>query len=241
MEKELEQLLYQSAEEIGVHLAPEQLKSFGTYMDLLLEWNEKMNLTAITEPKEVVQKHFADCLTLLPYLPKETGLRIIDVGTGAGFPGLPVKIAREDLQVTLLDSLQKRITFLETVIAQLSLKEIHCIHARAEDGGRDSSLRDGFDCCVSRAVARMSVLAEYCLPFVKPGGLLIALKGPEAQEEVEEGKKAIAALGAKVEAVYEVEVPFTDLHHTLVLVRKEKPTPKRFPRKAGKAAKEPIV
>ncbi len=240
MTNQEKELLKKSADAMGILLDEKALERFGTYMTLLLEWNEKMNLTAITEPTEVVQKHFADCLTVLGALPKEKGIRVIDVGTGAGFPGLPVKIAREDVDLTLLDSLQKRIHFLETVCDALDTEKVCCIHKRAEDGGQDAQFREQFDCCVSRAVARLSVLAEYCLPFVKVGGRLIALKGPDAKTEAEEAKKAVSLLGGKIVEVLPVQVPFTDLHHTLVIVEKQKHTPKQYPRKAGKISKEPL-
>ncbi len=233
-------LLRTSCEQMGVKLTDGMVRQFQTYLSLLLEWNQKMNLTAITEPKEVIQKHFVDCLSVLPYLQLQGRERMIDVGTGAGFPGIPIKIACPHLQLTLLDALQKRITFLETVTAQLALTDVFCVHSRAEDGGQHAAYREQFDVCVSRAVANLTVLAEYCLPFVRVGGRLAALKGPDAERETLEAKGALEKLGGTVERIIPVEIPFSDLRHTLVLIQKSVPTPKAYPRKAGKIAKKPL-
>ncbi len=233
-------LLAEAAKQMGLSLNETQMAQFFQYRTLLLQWNEKMNLTAITDPTEVVIKHFIDCLSLLQKTTLPTGATVIDVGTGAGFPGLPIKIARPDLQVTLLDSLQKRIGFLETVVEGLGLTGVTCIHSRAEDGGQNPQLREQFDFCLSRAVANLAVLAEYSLPFVKVGGALIALKGPDGEREVEEGKKAVTLLGGGKPQIMEVEVPFSDLHHCLIVIQKEQETPKKYPRKAGTATKKPL-
>lgn len=233
-------LLKEAAAALGVTLGEEQVAQFVQYRALLLEWNEKMNLTAITDPTEVMVKHFVDCLSLLQKTHLPQGAKVIDVGTGAGFPGLPIKIARPDVEMTLLDSLQKRIGFLETVVEELGLRGVTCIHSRAEDGGQNPQLREQFDFCLSRAVANLAVLSEYCLPFVKVGGALVALKGPDAKNEATEAKKAIGLLGGGEPKLMEVEVPFSDLHHCLVVIEKETPTPKKYPRKAGTAAKKPL-
>ena len=236
----MDKLLVDACAQMNIELSAEQTKQFLEYKDLLLEWNEKMNLTAITEDREVILKHFVDSLTLLPYV-KMHGKSVIDVGTGAGFPGIPVKIAVPEVKLTLLDSLNKRIKFLEEVCDKLGLKGVDCIHSRAEDGGRNKSLREKFDFCVSRAVANLSVLSEYDLPFVKIGGQLIALKGPSGYEEAEGAKKAIKLLGGEISDIKEVGLPYTDIKHTIIFINKIKQTPTRYPRKAGTITKDPII
>ncbi len=235
-----EKLLRETCEKMGIPLTEEMEKQFMTYLSLLLEWNEKMNLTAITEPKDVVQKHFADCLSVLPHLPLSANPRTLDVGTGAGFPGIPLKIACPALPMTLLDSLQKRLSFLEEVQNRLSLTELFFVHARAEDGGQNPLYREQFDLVVSRAVAHLSVLAEYCLPFLQVGGVLAALKGPDVKTELAESTHALAVLGGQIQKIIDIEIPFTDLQHKLVLIQKTSPTPKQYPRKAGKVTKNPL-
>lgn len=233
-------LLLESAQALGIALSEAQTDQFMQYLSLLLEWNEKMNLTAITDPVEVVQKHFIDCISVLPHLDLQGGETMIDVGTGAGFPGVPLKIASPALQVTLLDALQKRLTFLDTLTQSLDLSDVTLVHSRAEDGGQNPDLREQFDLCVSRAVANLAVLLEYCLPFVKVGGKLAALKGPDAIQEIEQAQNALQILGGKVTAVIPITIPHTDLQHQLVLVEKIAPTPQRYPRKAGKISKKPL-
>lgn len=237
----LEELLFKSCGKIDVKLDEKQIGQFMAYKNLLLEWNEKMNLTAITDEREIMLKHFADCLMLCPETDALGGKTVIDVGTGAGFPGVPLKIARPELEVTLLDSLNKRITFLNEVVSGLGLEKVKCLHLRAEDGGADKNLREKFDLCVSRAVADLSVLSEYCLPFVKVGGYFISMKGPDVSEEIERAKKAVKILGGSIEEVKKTAIPDTDIVHSLVIIKKAKPTPPKYPRKAGKAKKEPIV
>ena len=233
-------LLLESAQALGIALSEAQTDQFMQYLSLLLEWNEKMNLTAITDPVEVVQKHFIDCISVLPHLDLQGGETMIDVGTGAGFPGVPLKIASPALQVTLLDALQKRLTFLDTLTQSLDLYDVTLVHSRAEDGGQNPDLREQFDLCVSRAVANLAVLLEYCLPFVKVGGKLAALKGPDATQEIEQAQNALQIVGGKVTAVIPITIPHTDLQHQLVLVEKIAPTPQRYPRKAGKISKKPL-
>lgn len=233
-------LLLESAQALGIALSETQTDQFMQYLSLLLEWNEKMNLTAITDPVEVVQKHFIDCISVLPHLDLQGDETIIDVGTGAGFPGVPLKIASPALQVTLLDALQKRLTFLDTLTQSLQLSDVTLVHSRAEDGGQNPELREQFDLCVSRAVANLAVLLEYCLPFVKVGGRLAALKGPDAAQEIEQAQNALQTLGGKVTTVIPVTIPHTDLQHQLVLVEKISSTPQRYPRKAGKISKKPL-
>lgn len=236
----MDNVLYDSCKAMGIVLSDKQQKQFMDYQKLLLQWNEKMNLTAITTPRDVALKHFADSISIGAQCVDFENKTVIDVGTGAGFPGIPLKIAYSSLQVTLLDSLQKRITFLDTVIDALSLEGIKAIHMRAEDGGQSPELREQFDYAVSRAVAPLCILAEYCLPFVKQGGMFLSLKGPDVSEELEEAKAAIDTLGGEVLFVKPVEIPFSDLHHSLVMIQKIRQTPIRFPRKAGKAIKNPI-
>ena len=233
------ELLKTSAEKMGIELSQNQLEKFDLYKKLLLEWNEKMNLTAITDDEGIAIKHFADSISVLPLIENKNA-SLIDVGTGAGFPGIPLKIANDWFKVTLLDSLNKRITFLEEVKKELGITNLECIHSRAEDGGRNADLREKFDYCVSRAVARLSVLSEYCMPFVAVGGYFISLKGPDAAEELTEAQKAISVLGGKVEKVVEITIPESDLKHCAVVIKKIKSTPKAYPRKAGTAAKKPL-
>jgi 16S rRNA (guanine527-N7)-methyltransferase len=233
-------LLQACCDELQIHLSEQMSGQFMTYLSLLLEWNEKMNLTAITEEREVVLKHFVDCLSLVPYLTISENTKIIDVGTGAGFPGLPVKIACPQVSMTLLDSLQKRIGFLEEAITAMGLGEVACVHSRAEDGGQNPLYREQFDYCISRAVANLAVLSEFCLPFVKVGGMLAALKGPDALGEIAAAEGALAKLGGRVLKVIDVTIPFTDLAHKLVFIEKVAPTPKVYPRKAGKISKNPL-
>lgn len=233
------ELLKTSAEKMGIELSQNQLEKFDLYKKLLLEWNEKMNLTAITDDEGIAIKHFADSISVLPLIENKNA-SLIDVGTGAGFPGIPLKIANDGFKVTLLDSLNKRITFLEEVKKELGITNLECIHSRAEDGGRNADLREKFDYCVSRAVARLSVLSEYCMPFVAVGGYFISLKGPDAAEELTEAQKAIFVLGGKVEKVVEITIPESDLKHCAVVIKKIKSTPKAYPRKAGTAAKKPL-
>ena len=191
-------LLKDCCDQMGVSLSDAQAEQFMTYLSLLLEWNEKMNLTAITEHRDVVLKHFADCLSLVPHVEWKEGMKVIDVGTGAGFPGIPVKIACPEVEMTLLDSLQKRIGFLQEVGTQLNLDGVEYVHSRAEDGGQNPDYREQFDLCVSRAVANLAVLSEYCLPFIRKGGWLVAYKGPDADREIEDAKNALGILGGKV-------------------------------------------
>ncbi len=235
------ELLKQSCEELGVLLSPEQVKQFMDYKDCLLEWNEKMNLTAITDEKEIIQKHFVDCISIAVAMPPKENATVIDVGTGAGFPGIPLKIVFPSLQVTLLDSLNKRILFLEEVINRLHLEGMTCIHSRAEDGGQNHLYREKFDYCMSRAVASLPILLEYCLPYVQEGGFLLSMKGPGVQEELKESQRALEVLGGTVEDVKEVTIPYTDLKHNILIIKKVGQTPKQYPRKAGKVVKNPIL
>ena len=215
-------------------------KEFKKYYELLIEWNEKINLTAITEEREAALKHFVDSVHALDCDLFFEGAKIIDVGTGAGFPGLPLKIFRPDLKVTLMDSLNKRINFLNEVIGELNLLDIETIHSRAEELGRDKNHREKYDICVSRAVANLASLTELCMPFIKKGGYFISLKGPKAKEEVIEAQKAIKLLGGEFVEIKNYAIDETDLDHNLVIIKKVNETEKRFPRNAPKPIKDPI-
>ena len=223
---------------MNISLLKEQYGQFYAYMELLIEWNEKMNLTAITDPKEIILKHFVDSLTIAKYVEEDKS--IIDMGTGAGFPGIPIKIYRKDVKVVLADSLNKRIKFLDEVIDKLKLENVETIHCRAEELGKNKQYREKFDYATSRAVANLSTLSEYLMPFVKLNGKCIFMKTIEVEEELEKAKKAIKTLGGKIEKVDKFEIPESDLGRSIIIVKKEKITPSKFPRKPGTPAKEPL-
>ena len=233
-------ILLNGSGKMNIDISSAQLDMVKQYSSLLLAWNEKINLTAITSPEEIATKHFLDSFTPLTtgYIPSDAS--VIDVGTGAGFPGLPMKIASSGIKLTLLDSLNKRINFLKTVIDELSLTDTECVHSRAEDAGHDKKFRESFDVAVSRAVANMSSLAELCLPFVKVGGVFMALKGPMADEELSKASNAIQTLGGRLEKVVSVQIPFSDLSHKIVVIKKDRHTPTQYPRKAPAPTKTPI-
>ena len=230
--------LIKECENINLEISLEDANKFYKYMKLLLEWNEKINLTAITEENEVIIKHFIDSLTIYKYLNEAKS--IIDVGTGAGFPGIPIKILNKEIDITLMDSLNKRINFLNEVVKNLNLERISCIHSRAEELGRDKKFREKYDVAVSRAVANMSTLVEYLLPFVKVGGMGICMKGSSIDEELKEAEKAIKMIGGKVEKVEKIILPNSDYERNIVIIRKINNTNSKFPRKAGIPKKEPI-
>lgn len=223
--------------ELGIPAPDDAISKLLKYSDLLIDWNENINLTAITEHSEIATKHFLDSMSAI--CTGKLGKKVIDVGCGAGFPGLVLKIMQPETELTLLDSLNKRINFLNTVCDELGICDVETIHARAEDEARRS--REKFDTAVSRAVANMTVLAELCLPFVKVGGYFLALKGPLADEELSSAKKAIEILGGKVEAVQAIAIPHSDLSHKIVIIKKVRHTPMQYPRKPGIAAKSPIA
>ena len=222
-----------------IELSEEQLSQLENYYKLLVSWNEKMNLTAITKPKDVAIKHFADSLSVLNYVDIPKGASIIDVGTGAGFPGMVLKIARPDIKLTLLDSLNKRLVFLEDVLDNLGI-EAQLIHSRAEEGGQNIDLRECYDFAVSRAVAQLNVLCEYCLPYVRLSGSFIAFKGGESDGEIKNASKAIQTLGGKNKNVYKFDLPENSGSRTLVVIEKVQPTPDKYPRQNGKIKAKPL-
>lgn len=236
--------LIEKAAEFHIELSAKQMNQFQTYYEMLIETNKVMNLTAITELDEVITKHFLDSLALAKVYPDisnpDNKLKVLDLGTGAGFPGIPLKIAFPHLQVILMDSLNKRVKFLQSVIDKLELCDINGIHGRAEEAARDAAYRESFDLCVSRAVANLSTLSEYCLPFVKSGGKFISYKSADIEEEIDSAKKAINILGGKLTTVKKLILPDSDIERSFVLIDKVKNTPKAYPRKAGTASKEPI-
>ncbi|MDD4371618.1 MAG: 16S rRNA (guanine(527)-N(7))-methyltransferase RsmG [Anaerostipes sp.] len=232
--------LKEKALKMGIELTNNQLNQFETYFHMIIEKNKVMNLTTITEKDEVIDKHFVDSLAFVKSNIKFENQRILDIGTGAGFPGIPLKIAFPDLEVVLLDSLNKRIIFLNEVIDKLGLKNITAIHGRAEDYAKQKEYREGFDIVVSRAVANMSTLSEYCIPYVKLNGYFMPYKSGNIENELNQAKKAIKILGGKIQDKILFNLPETDMERSLIEIKKEKTTPKRFPRKAGLPSKEPI-
>ena len=236
--EEFKMLLFQYAKNLEIVLSENQVKKFYEYMLLLLEWNERINLTSITDEKNIVLKHFVDSITICKYIPKNA--KLLDVGTGAGFPGIPAKIVRDDIEGVLLDSLNKRILFLDDVIDKLDMKNIQAVHGRAEEFGRNKDFRQSFDVVTSRAVANMAVLSEYLIPFSKLGGKCVIMKGSDFEEELNNSKKAIKVLGGKINSVDEFVLPASDMKRTIVVVDKVGDTPKQYPRKAGTPAKKPI-
>ena len=227
-------------EELGITLDDNQRGQFVTFYELLVEWNKVMNLTGITEYEEVNEKHFLDSLSIVKAIDINKVETVIDVGTGAGFPGIPLKIAFPHLKVVLLDSLNKRIKFLDTVINELGLKNIKTIHGRAEDYAKQEEYRERFDLCVSRAVANLATLSEYCIPYVKKEGMFVPYKSGEIEEELKQSQKAIHVLGGKTQDVVKFQLPGTEIGRSFVVIEKMQSTAKKYPRKAGLPGKEPI-
>lgn len=239
--------LLQSFDALDIHLSDVQANMFLKYYQMLVEKNKVMNLTAITDYHDVVIKHFVDSLSCVKLLPEfdvisafNGGASVIDVGTGAGFPGIPLKIVFPEIKLTLLDSLNKRVEFLKDVCAELNLNDVTFIHARAEDGAHDKQLRESFNFCVSRAVANLSTLSEYCLPFVKTHGYFISYKSEKAEQEIADSKIALSVLGGSITLEKKFSLPETDISRTLILIKKDKGTPKTYPRKAGTPLKKPL-
>ncbi len=232
--------LKEKALTLGINLDEVQLDQFQKYFEFLVEKNKVMNLTGITEKDEVVDKHFIDSIMLNQVFDLTGNLSVMDMGTGAGFPGVPLKVAFPDLSVTLMDSLNKRILFLDDVIELLGLTNVNTIHGRAEDYAKKGKLRECYDLCVSRAVANLASLSEYCIPYVKKGGYFISYKAGASDEEIKEAQNAIKTLGGKMEEVKKIMIPDTDIERTFVVIRKCLETPNKYPRKAGQPTKNPI-
>lgn len=226
---------------LNITLTDRQYEQFLEYYELLIEWNKVMNLTGITDFEEVVMKHFVDSLALVYAVDVDKSYKVLDLGTGAGFPGIPLKIAFPHMDIVLLDSLNKRIKFLDEVITKLDLKNIVAIHGRAEEFAKKEDYREQFDLCVSRAVANLATLSEYCIPYVKKQGYFIPYKSCAIEEELETSKKAIGVLGGKVKEVKTFLLPQSDISRSLVIIKKEKETQKKYPRSGGKPIKEPIL
>ena len=236
----MSQIFEKKLMELGITLTEQQKQQFDKFYELLVEWNKVMNLTGITEYEEVNEKHFVDSLSIVKAIDMNQVHSVIDVGTGAGFPGIPLKIAFPHLKVVLLDSLNKRINFLNTVIDELGLDDISTIHGRAEDFAKKAEYREQFELCVSRAVANLATLSEYCIPYVKKGGMFVPYKSGEIDEELEQSKKAVHVLGGKIQDVVKFQLPGTEIGRSFVSIKKLQNTAKKYPRKAGLPAKEPI-
>lgn len=234
-------ILNEKLRKFNIQLNQEQLDQFSMYYNLLIEWNHNINLTSITEFDDVVEKHFVDSLSLCTTFDLSQNIKLIDVGTGAGFPGIPLKIAFPQIEILLLDSLNKRVNFLNHVIKSLELTNISAIHARAEEYGNDINYREKYDICVSRAVANLSTLSEYCIPFVKVEGFFVPYKSGKINDELENAKYAITMLGAEIIKTEEFILPNSDIERSLVMIQKNNLTPKKYPRLAGKPSKDPLM
>lgn len=237
----MEQLLKQSCSQLNIEISENQIEQFKIYSQLLIEWNQKINLTAITDKKDIIIKHFVDCISIASIYNMSELTNFIDIGTGAGFPGIPIKIMYPNINLTLVDSLNKRIKFLNELKMKLNLEDVECIHSRAEDLGKNKMYRERYNICASRAVANLAVLSEYCLPFVALNGVFIALKGEDIELELSMSEKAIEYLGGRVESIKKIYLPFSDIVHSAVIIKKFRHTPLQYPRKAGIASKQPII
>lgn len=237
---DLREVLKNGALSYNINLNQEQIEQFIIYMDLLKEWNQKINLTTITDDMGIIGKHFIDSISIVKSGVLKNGMRLIDVGTGAGFPGIPIKIIMPGVRVVLLDSLNKRINYLNEVVNKLNLKDIEAVHGRAEEFSKKPEFREKFDIATARAVANLSVLSEYCIPYVKVGGYFISMKGPSIDEEIQSGKNAISTLGGKFVEIIKTEIPGEDLDHRIVVVEKVKKTDEKYPRKYAQIEKKPI-
>lgn len=223
---------------IDINLDNEICNKLYNYMNLLLEWNEKINLTAITDEKEIILKHFIDSFTINKFI--NSGDKMLDIGTGAGFPGLPIKIIRAEVDVFLMDSLNKRINFLNEVIESLQLKNIEAFHSRAEEMAKNNKFREKFDVVTSRAVAKLNILLEYMLPYTKVNGKCLCMKGPNIEEEIKEAEKALKILGGEIEKIEKIILPDSNIERKIIIIRKKSATPLKYPRKAGMPTKEPL-
>ena len=230
--------MQENSKVLGFNFSVEQLEKFYKYMNLLIEWNEKMNLTAITEPNDIILKHFIDSITINKYI--ENSVKVVDVGTGAGFPGIPLSIIRPDLQITVVDSLNKRLIFLQEIKKELELKNIDIVHARAEEFGQNKNYRETFDIATSRAVANLSTLSEYLVPLVKIKGKCVCMKASDAEEEIKQAENAVNILGGKIVKVEKFNLPNSDIGRTIIIINKEKSTNGKYPRKPGTPSKEPL-
>ena len=236
--EEFVEIIQKYLKKIDIKLNEDQIEKFYVYMNILLEWNEKMNLTAIIDPNEIILKHFIDSIIISKYVNENAN--VVDVGTGAGFPGIPLKIVRNDINIVLVDSLNKRINFLQEVIKELKFSKIEAIHSRVEEFAKKREYREKFDYATSRAVANLSTLSEYLVPLIKVGGKCICMKGPNVDEEIKDGKNAILILGGKLEKIDKLKLPDSDICRTIITVGKVKNTPLKYPRKPGLPAKEPL-
>ena len=232
--------LRDSLDKLKIQYNDEQIEQFRSYYELLTEWNKKINLTAITGYEDVVRKHFIDSILICSLLDLNKDIRIIDVGTGAGFPGIPIKILNPDCRIVLLDSLNKRVRFLETVVNELGLDNVECIHGRAEDVSREKKYRASFDLSVSRAVANLSTLCEYCIPFLKKGGMFVSYKSDKADDEINGSENAVRTLGSEITSVKEIALPETDIVRKFVMITNIKQVSNIYPRKAGIPSKDPL-
>ena len=232
--KEIEE----KSSKIDINLDNEICNKLYNYMNLLLEWNEKINLTAITDEKEIILKHFIDSFTINKFI--NSGDKMLDIGTGAGFPGLPIKIIRAEVDVFLMDSLNKRINFLNEVIESLQLKNIEAFHSRAEEMAKNNKFREKFDVVTSRAVAKLNILLEYMLPYTKVNGKCLCMKGPNIEEEIKEAEKALKILGGEIEKIEKIILPHSNIERKIIIIRKKSATPLKYPRKAGMPTKEPL-
>ncbi|MGE5677744.1 MAG: 16S rRNA (guanine(527)-N(7))-methyltransferase RsmG [Pseudomonadota bacterium] len=233
-------ILIDGLRELGIEPDDVMLDKLDYFKEIMIAWNEKINLTAITEEREVYIKHFLDSATCLSTGYIKDGMKVIDVGTGAGFPGVPLKILKSDIEMTLLDSLNKRISYLDEVVAKLGLKGVKTVHARAEEAGSIKGNREAYDIVLSRAVAAMNVLCEYCIPFARVGGFFLCQKGPDIEEELAGAKSAISLLGGKIRDIKEYQLPFSDIKHNIIVIEKISVTPTKYPRKPGKPSASPI-
>lgn len=236
---DIKEILKSATADFKIQLNNLQLTQLEKYFELLVEWNKKINLTAITDAEGVAIKHFADSLTLFNYVDVPENSRVIDVGTGAGFPGIVLKIARPDIKLTLLDSLNKRLVFLDNILTEIGLSA-QLIHSRAEDGGQNIDLRESYDFVVSRAVAQLNVLSEYCLPYARLGGSFVALKGPDADNEISNAKRAVQILGGKIKNTYKFSLPNKGGERSIIVIEKNQPTPDKYPRNSGKIKAKPL-